>query len=62
MLDELEEFVLLMKHYCLLIGVSSCKEEYDRTDNDDCIGYQLCSVGEDSFIGFREGRSMVERR
>jgi len=61
MLDELEEFVLLMKHYCLLVGVSSLSPNgNDRSD--DCIGYQLCSVGEDSLIGFREGRSMVARR
>ena len=62
MLDELEEFVLLMKHYCLLVGVSSCKERSDRAGIDECLGYRLCSVGDDSLIGFREGRSMVERR
>ena len=64
MLDELEEFVLLMKHYCLLVGVSSCSKEGDdgRTGDDECIGYQLCSVGDVSLIGFREGRSMVEQR
>jgi len=60
MLDELEEFVLLMKHYCLLVGVSSSPNGNDRSN--DCIGYQLCSVCEDSLIGFREGRSMVARK
>jgi len=62
MLDELEEFVLLMKHYCLLVGVSSSSPKGNDRSDDECIGYQLCYVGDDSLIGFREGRSMVEQR
>jgi O-methyltransferase involved in polyketide biosynthesis len=46
MLDELEEFNLLMKHYCLVVGVRG---------GASCMGYDLCSVGEDSLMGFREG-------
>ncbi|KAL9185572.1 hypothetical protein ACHAXT_003349 [Thalassiosira profunda] len=57
MLDELEEFVLLMKHYCLLVGVCTVREKSNELDagEDRSVGYQLCSVGEDSLMGFREG-------
>jgi hypothetical protein len=46
MLDELEEFNLLMKHYCFVVGVRG---------GASSVGYDLCSVGEDSLMGFREG-------
>ena len=71
MLDELEEFVLLMKHYCLVVGVCSSKDDtaddvkanLDTTTtitaNNRCVGYELCSVGEDSLMGFQDGRCMV---
>ena len=66
MLDELEEFVLLMKHYCLVVGVSSCKgrksSKIDTTAGNESIGFQLCSVGKDSLMGFQEGRCMVTNR
>lgn len=52
MLDELEEFELLMRHYCLVVGVAT-----DGEGDDDAL--RLCSVGEDSPVGFREGRCSV---
>ena len=68
MLDELEEFVLLMKHYCLVVGVASAgsassaacsKSGKDNDSDDDLVGYQLCEVGKDSRMGFQEGRCMM---
>ena len=44
MLDELEEFNLLMKHYCFVVSVKSTTK--------DSVGFNLCSIGEDSLIGF----------
>eukprot|EP00571_Detonula_confervacea_P012026 CAMPEP_0172307094 /NCGR_PEP_ID=MMETSP1058-20130122/8021_1 /TAXON_ID=83371 /ORGANISM="Detonula confervacea, Strain CCMP 353" /LENGTH=499 /DNA_ID=CAMNT_0013019167 /DNA_START=12 /DNA_END=1511 /DNA_ORIENTATION=- len=64
MLDELEEFVLLMKHYCLLVGVSSKGRKGDENEKscNKCVGFQLCSVGKDSLVGFQEGRCVVVHR
>mmetsp|Transcript_9063 Transcript_9063/g.18713 ORF Transcript_9063/g.18713 Transcript_9063/m.18713 type:complete len:499 (+) Transcript_9063:124-1620(+) len=64
MLDELEEFVLLMKHYCLVVGVRSCDADGgDCTSRQDkLVGYQLCSMGEESPIGFQEGFCTVARK
>ncbi len=74
-LDELEEFYLLMRHYCLLVGVASsssrgivCIDVEEEEDNDGCVlsalacgddggfdvGIQLCSVGVESPMGFRD--------
>jgi hypothetical protein len=76
-LDELEEFVLLMKHYCLVVGsVSSSssssadaeiavREERDgmcTNGNNKCIGSKLCKVGKDSVMGFQDGKCMVLHR
>ena len=63
MLDELEEFVLLMKHYCLVVGVC-CKGGGGDTESEGgrSIGYRLCSVGEESLMGFQEGRCTVVNR
>lgn len=58
MLDELEEFVLLMRHYCLVVGVS--RPEGAEVGCDE--GLRLCAVGEDSPVGFREGRCAVLRQ
>ena len=58
MLDELEEFELLMRHYCLVVGVATAGGE-DGGGGDGALG--LCSVGEDSPVGFREGRCSVMR-
>lgn len=60
MLDELEEFVLLMEHYCLIIGVCCSKDREDGGDpsNNKSIGLQLCSIGENSLMGFQDGYCM----
>ena len=71
MLDELEEFNLLMKHYCLVVGVSSPagKDNHKCDDEDgsmmcefDSIGFTFCSVGKDSPMGFKEGHCMAMKR
>jgi len=63
MLDELEEFVLLMKHYCLVMGVSAKNRKgeggNDVTTDNASVGFQLCSVGKDSPVGFQEGRCTI---
>eukprot|EP00580_Thalassiosira_gravida_P002043 CAMPEP_0201602534 /NCGR_PEP_ID=MMETSP0492-20130828/3236_1 /ASSEMBLY_ACC=CAM_ASM_000837 /TAXON_ID=420259 /ORGANISM="Thalassiosira gravida, Strain GMp14c1" /LENGTH=325 /DNA_ID=CAMNT_0048066073 /DNA_START=11 /DNA_END=988 /DNA_ORIENTATION=+ len=69
MLDELEEFTLLMRHYCLAIGVASygrSKRGGGRSDDGkagssegECVGLRLCEVGEDSAMGFKKGRCTV---
>lgn len=46
-LDELEEFVLIMKHYCFSMG----------STDESLIGRKLCMTGQDSLLGFDEGRS-----
>jgi hypothetical protein len=58
MLDELEEFVLLMKHYCLALGVATASSSSSTIN----FGTQLCSVGVDSQMGFSEGRCTVMKR
>lgn len=55
MLDELEEFAILMKHYCLCVGVHS------RGDRYKSAAISFASVGKDSLIGFQEGRCKVSR-
>ena len=65
MLDELEEFVLLMRHYCLAVGVSTSKRGRDHENEDarrECVGYKLCEVGKDSPVGFQEGRCTAMNR
>ena len=47
-LDELEEFVLIMKHYSFSVGSTS----------GSLIGRKLCTIGENSMLGFEEGRSI----
>ncbi len=74
-LDKLEEFYLLMRHYCLLVGVASssshgvvCIDMEEEEDDDGreslasaCdddggsdVSIQLCSVGAESPMGFRD--------
>ena len=49
MLDELEEFVLLMRHYCLCVGVHCSGAQYQAAAE------YLCSKS----IGFKEGKCTV---
>ena len=58
MLDELEEFVLLKRHYCLVLGAVTAAPSPTVID----VGTHLCSVGVDSMMGFSEGRCTVMRR
>ncbi len=59
-LDELEEFYLLMRHYCLLVGVASSSSPDGRAssasacddDGGSDVGIQLCSMGAESPMGF----------
>lgn len=53
MLDELEEFVLLMRHYCLCLGAKGSGKYKSAAT-------ALCSVGKDSPIGFETGRCEVK--
>jgi hypothetical protein len=62
-LDELEEFALLMRHYCLLMGVAmllsrGCCTLASLACNEDGgsnVGIWLCSMGLSSPMGFQEG-------
>jgi hypothetical protein len=62
-LDKLEEFALLMRHYCLLMGVATllscgrCTSASPACDEEggSNVGIWLCSVGLSSPIGFQEG-------
>ncbi|GAX28641.1 tRNA wybutosine-synthesizing protein 4 [Fistulifera solaris] len=47
-LDELEEFVLIMKHYSFSLGSTS----------ESSIGRRLCTLGKDSHLGFEANRSI----
>jgi hypothetical protein len=74
-LDELEEFYVLMRHYCLLVGIASSSShgvvriDVEEEDDDDgrassasaCdddggsdVSIQLCSVGAESPMEFRD--------
>jgi hypothetical protein len=64
MLDELEEFVLLMEHYCFVMGLvfpctfrneTGLLGHHDYSQSRFCVAERLCSVGVDSLIGYREG-------
>lgn len=50
MLDEIEEWVLIMRHYCFVVGCIS------GNNNGNCIVEKFCSVGEDSPLGFKTTR------
>mmetsp|Transcript_4572 Transcript_4572/g.6751 ORF Transcript_4572/g.6751 Transcript_4572/m.6751 type:complete len:334 (+) Transcript_4572:3-1004(+) len=49
MLDELEEWVLIMRHYCIVICCRS----------DSNFGQQYCEVGASSPMGFAGGKCLV---
>lgn len=56
MLDELEEFILLMRHYCLCVGVHCSGDRYKSA------AATLCTAGMDSPIGFQAGKCTSVRR
>jgi len=49
MLDELEEWVLIMRHYCIVVCCRS----------DSNFGQQYCGVGASSPMGFVSGKCLV---
>jgi hypothetical protein len=69
-LDKLEEFLLLMRHYCLLMGIATllsrgrCASALPGWDEDggSNVGIWLCSVGSSSPMGFREGQCTAMKR
>jgi O-methyltransferase involved in polyketide biosynthesis len=46
-LDELEEFMLIMRHYCFLVACNNVQSEF---------GQQMCAIGSSSLLGFIQGR------
>lgn len=46
-LDELEEFVLIMRHYCLVVASNNVQSK---------IGQKMCAIGSSSLLGFTHGR------
>jgi hypothetical protein len=69
-LDELEEFALLMRHYCLLMGIATTLSHgrcawalpaYNK-DGGSNVGMWLCSVGSSFLMGFQEGRCTAMKR
>ena len=49
-LDELEEWVLIMRHYCLVVA---------SNNGQSAVGRKFCAVGSDSPVGFVKGRCEV---
>ncbi|KAL7527465.1 LOW QUALITY PROTEIN: hypothetical protein ACHAWF_004250, partial [Thalassiosira exigua] len=76
MLDKVEEFVMLMQHYCFVVAICRGGDGAGRDDKtrtrildrggrrgerrQEPRGYELCSVGGDSLVGFR-GRALRGR-
>ena len=67
MLDELEEWILIMRHYCFLVasgGSMSCnassKEEKDTMTAIALESY--CSVEEGNVFGFSKSKCMIRRK
>ena len=58
MLDEIEEWVLIMKHYCFIVaGKNEDRKMINRIDNSDHnsdfnLAKKLCAVGPSSHLGF----------
>ena len=68
MLDEIEEWVLIMKHYCFVVGAggtsssSSSNTITDDSNYSNCnnmLETKFCSVGDNSSLGFKNGRCMT---
>lgn len=55
MLDEIEEWILIMKHYCLIAASGSFVSPRNET-----ISKLFCSTGESSPIGFSDQKSVSE--
>ena len=53
MLDEIEEWMLIMRHYCFVVAGIATEES-----NNDLARY-LCAAGESSPIGFVPTKSVT---
>eukprot|EP00978_Attheya_sp_CCMP212_P022791 scaffold68554_cov44-Attheya_sp.AAC.2 len=54
MLDEVEEWILIMRHYCLVVASTSTSTS-STTDTNITLP-TLCRIGPDSPMGFTEGK------
>jgi len=54
-LDEIEEWMMIMRHYCFIVATAVP----EGSDGDDFAKY-FCNVGENSALGFVEGKCMVK--
>ena len=60
MLDEVEEFILIMRHYCCLVAAGGAR--MDEVLNDDKwngIAQAFCSVGEGNVVGFAQNNCIT---
>jgi len=53
-LDEVEEWMLIMRHYCLVVAAAAVAS--GGGDSDVSKGEKFCAVGHSSPIGFAKGR------
>ena len=64
-LDEMEEWNILMKHYCFLVAGGVAQRD-DDDDDDSTSSRRLeqvfCEVGTQSILGFQEGRCLIKRK
>lgn len=54
MLDEIEEWILIMRHYCLVVAGITTGSEID-------LASHLCSAGDHSPLGFLSTKSVMRR-
>lgn len=64
MLDEIEEWVLIMKHYCFVVASCStgCGDAGDASaGRRKAIRFskQYCAIGNDGCLGFQPGRCLT---
>ena len=67
MLDEIEEWMLIMRHYCFVVagkrtmnrdgGDGDGSDNHSR--NGQCLANSFCAVGLGSLLGFVEGRCLT---
>lgn len=56
MLDEIEEWVLIMRHYCFVVA-GSC-----NTQQKQKLTKRYCSMGEENIFGLKSGRCITSFR